>query len=209
MKLKRPEMPLAEAEVAALAAQDDGPRHTLLIGGARSGKSALAERRATECEAVGAEVVVIATAQALDEEMAARIAAHRAVRPAGWRTVEAPQALATTLQAEDAPNRVLLVDCLTLWLSNLLFDAETDVEVRALQPSQRWVDERAALLALLPTLRGELILIGNEVGHGIVPMGAGNRLFVDENGRLHQALALHCARVEFVMAGCALALKSS
>ncbi|WP_370538364.1 bifunctional adenosylcobinamide kinase/adenosylcobinamide-phosphate guanylyltransferase [Ideonella sp.] len=204
-------MPLAEAEVAVLAAQDDGPRHTLLIGGARSGKSALAERRAAEREAAGAEVVVIATAQALDEEMAARIAAHRAVRPAGWRTVEAPEALAATLQAEDAPGRVLLVDCLTLWLSNLLFDADanTDVKVRALQPSQRWVDERAALLALLPTLRGELILIGNEVGHGIVPMGAGNRLFVDENGRLHQALAAHCAQVEFVMAGCALALKTS
>jgi adenosylcobinamide kinase/adenosylcobinamide-phosphate guanylyltransferase len=181
---------------------------TLLIGGARSGKSALAESMAA---ASGREVVVIATAQAHDAEMQARIAAHRAQRPGGWTTLEAPLALADALRQADGPGRLLLVDCLTLWLSNLLLAdlaAHTDqsaVQVLALGP--RFTQERAALLALLPTLQAELILIGNEVGHGIVPLGALNRLFVDESGRLHQALAAQCQQVRFVMAGCTLALK--
>jgi adenosylcobinamide kinase/adenosylcobinamide-phosphate guanylyltransferase len=181
---------------------------TLLIGGARSGKSALAERWALES---GRRVTVIATAHAGDEEMAARIAAHRAQRPAGWTTVEAPFALADALRAADAPDALLLVDCLTLWLSNLLLaELPPDLDlgtVRRLAPGETCHREREALLATLPTLQGELLLIGNEVGHGIVPLGALNRLFVDENGRLHQALAAHCERVRFVMAGCTLPLK--
>jgi adenosylcobinamide kinase / adenosylcobinamide-phosphate guanylyltransferase len=186
---------------------------TLIIGGARSGKSAWAERQAAEFAAQNAthDVVVIATAHAGDEEMAARIAAHQAQRPAGWRTLEAPIALAETLRQADAPQRLLLVDCLTLWLTNLLLaDVAADVDlstVRRLTPGPTFERERAALLDVLPTLRGQTLLIGNEVGHGIVPMGALNRLFVDENGRLHQAVAAHCERVRFVMAGCALALK--
>lgn len=181
---------------------------TLLIGGARSGKSALAERLAAES---GRTVTVLVTAQPGDAEMAARIAAHQAQRPAHWRTVEAPLALAAALRQADAPGALLLVDCLTLWLSNLLLadapdSAPTDA-VRALVPGAAWVRERDALLETLPSLQAELLLIGNEVGHGIVPMGALNRLFVDENGRLHQALAARCDRVRWVMAGCALALK--
>ena len=172
--------------------------NTLLIGGARSGKSALAERLAL---AHGGEVVVIATAEAGDAEMAARIAAHRAARPVGWRTVEAPLALAAALGEADAPGRCLVVDCLTLWLSNLLLvDASPPI-------GARFEAERAALLAALPGLQADLILIGNEVGHGIVPLGALSRHFVDENGRLHQALAAQCERVRFVMAGCVLPLK--
>ena len=181
---------------------------TLLIGGARRGKSALAERWALES---GRRVTVIATAHEGDEEMAARIAAHRAQRPAGWATVESPIALADGLRAADAPDALLLVDCLTLWLSNLLLAGmpqDTDLTaVGVLAPGALFDTERAALLATLPGLQAELILIGNEVGHGIVPLGALNRLFVDENGRLHQALAAQCEGVRFVMAGCTLALK--
>jgi adenosylcobinamide kinase/adenosylcobinamide-phosphate guanylyltransferase len=182
--------------------------NTLLIGGARSGKSALAEQWAT---ASGREVVVIVTAQAHDAEMQARITAHQAQRPAGWTTVEAPLALADALSSADSRQRVLVVDCLTLWLSNLLLaglppEAEL-ASVQALQPGPQWAQQSAALLSVLPTLQADVILIGNEVGHGIVPLGALNRLFVDENGRLHQQLARHCEQVRWVMAGCTLALK--
>jgi adenosylcobinamide kinase/adenosylcobinamide-phosphate guanylyltransferase len=183
---------------------------TLILGGARSGKSALAERLAAQQAArEGKEVVVIVTAEVGDAEMAGRIAAHRAQRPAGWRTVEAPLSLATALQREASPGRVLVVDCLTLWLSNLLLLTPwtDDVLASAWQPSIRYVDELAQLQAALPRLPGDILLIGNEVGHGVVPLGALNRVFVDENGRLHQALATHCDAVRFVMAGCVLALK--
>jgi len=168
-------------------------RRTLLIGGARSGKSALAEQWARDS---GREVVVIVTAQAGDAEMAARIAAHQAARPATWHTVEAPLNLADALRRFDAPQHCLVVDCLTLWLSNSLLTRHST-----------WERERDALLATVPALTAELLLIGNEVGHGIVPLGALNRQFVDESGRLHQQLARCCDRVRFVMAGCTLALK--
>jgi adenosylcobinamide kinase / adenosylcobinamide-phosphate guanylyltransferase len=166
---------------------------TLILGGARSGKSRLAERLAQDS---GRPVTVIATAQALDDEMSARIAAHRAARPAHWRCVEEPLALAAALQAADVPGALLLVDCLTLWLSKLLH-AGDDVFAR----------ERTALLHTLPALQADVLLVGNEVGHGIVPLGALNRRFVDENGWLHQALAERCDAVRWVMAGCTLALK--
>lgn len=166
---------------------------TLILGGARSGKSRLAEQLA---HASGRAVTVIATAQALDAEMTQRIAAHRAARPAHWRCVEEPLALAAALQAADAPETLLLVDCLTLWLSNLLHAGD-----------ERFSRERAALLDTLPTLQADLLLVGNEVGHGIVPLGALSRRFVDENGWLHQALAERCNAVRFVMAGCVLPLK--
>jgi len=166
---------------------------TLILGGARSGKSRLAEQLA---HSSGRAVTVIATAQALDAEMADRIAAHRTARPVHWRCVEEPLALAAALQAADAPGALLLVDCLTLWLSNLLHAGD-----------ERFAAERAALLNALPTLQAELLLVGNEVGHGIVPLGALNRRFVDENGWLHQALAERCDAVRFVMAGCVLPLK--
>ncbi|MFZ2988105.1 bifunctional adenosylcobinamide kinase/adenosylcobinamide-phosphate guanylyltransferase [Ideonella sp.] len=181
---------------------------TLIIGGARSGKSALAESLA---QATGLEVVVIVTAQALDAEMAARIAQHQAQRPAGWRTVEAPLDLTATLRAVDAPGRLLLVDCLTLWLSNHLApqsvgQGEGDAAewAPATEAAQAAVAE---LVACVAGLQAEVLLIGNEVGHGIVPLGPLSRVFVDENGRLHQRLAAVCERVRFVMAGCALALK--
>lgn len=167
---------------------------SLILGGARSGKSALAERMAI---ASGVEVVYVATAQPRDAEMAARIAHHRARRPIGWLSVEEPLALAATLRAQARPDRCVLVDCLTLWLSNLLGDEDT----------KRFAHERAALLDAVPTLPGILLLVSNEVGSGVVPMGELSRRFVDEAGRLHQALAAQCEQVLWVTAGLPLALK--
>jgi adenosylcobinamide kinase / adenosylcobinamide-phosphate guanylyltransferase len=178
-------------------------RKTLVIGGARSGKSAWAERQAAAAQC---PVTVVVTGQALDGEMAERIALHRAQRPAHWRTVEAPLALAGALQREARSDGLLVVDCLTLWLTNLLL-AEGFDDTAVWRPSATYRREVDALLDGLPALPGQVLLIGNEVGHGIVPMGALNRVFVDENGRLHQALAQRCDAVRFVMAGCVLPLK--
>lgn len=169
---------------------------TLILGGARSGKSALAERLAHES---GQDVVYIATAQAHDAEMAARIAHHRDRRPAHWQSVEEPLALADTLRAHAHPDRCVLVDCLTLWLSNLLGDAD----------GKRFGRECESLLEVLPALPGELLFVSNEVGLGVVPMGELTRRFVDEAGRLHQAMAARCERVLFVAAGIPLPLKGN
>jgi adenosylcobinamide kinase / adenosylcobinamide-phosphate guanylyltransferase len=169
---------------------------TLILGGARSGKSALAERLARES---GQEVVYIATAQAHDAEMAARIAHHRDRRPGHWQSVEEPLALADTLRAYAHADRCVLVDCLTLWLSNLLSDAD----------DQRLGRECEALLEVLPALSGELLFVSNEVGLGVIPMGELTRRFVDEAGRLHQAMAARCERVLFVAAGLPLPLKGN
>ncbi|WP_266180897.1 bifunctional adenosylcobinamide kinase/adenosylcobinamide-phosphate guanylyltransferase [Dyella humicola] len=169
---------------------------TLILGGARSGKSALAERLAVSS---GHAVVYVATAQAHDAEMAARIAHHRARRPAHWSSVEEPLALADVLRAQVRPGRCVLVDCLTLWLSNLLGDAD----------ASRFEREVAALLDIFPSLTGQVLLVSNEVGLGVVPLGELTRRFVDEAGRLHQALANQCERVLFVAAGMPLALKGS
>ena len=170
--------------------------HSLILGGARSGKSALAERLAAESD----DVVYLATGQAGDEEMRDRIAHHRARRPAHWGCVEEPIALAAALRRHAAPDRCVLVDCLTLWLSNLLD------EQRA---AEDWPREREDLLCTLPTLPGEIVLVSNEVGLGVVPLGELTRRFVDEAGRLHQHLATPCERVLFVAAGLPLALKGA
>lgn len=167
---------------------------SLILGGARSGKSALAERIAVQS---GRDVVYIATAQARDDEMAQRIGHHRARRSQDWACVEEPLALATALRAHAGEGRLLLVDCLTLWLSNLL----------GAQDEAAFERERDALLSTLPELPGEIVLVSNEVGLGVVPLGELTRRFVDEAGRLHQSLAARCERVVFVAAGLPLALK--
>jgi adenosylcobinamide kinase/adenosylcobinamide-phosphate guanylyltransferase len=169
---------------------------SLILGGARSGKSALAERIALQSQL---DVVYVATAQAGDGEMSERIAHHRASRPAHWQCVEEPLALADALRAHARPDRCVLVDCLTLWLSNLLASSDAD----------RFARERDALLDLVPALPGAAVFVSNEVGLGIVPMGELTRRFVDEAGRLHQALAQRCDRVVFVAAGLPLALKGT
>lgn len=171
---------------------------TLVLGGARSGKSAYAEQLAV---ASGLPVTYIATAQVYDDEFAARVQHHRTRRPAHWQLVEEPFHLADTLTREAAVDRCLLVDCLTLWLAQWLCDD--------CQPPQdkSWHAERQAVLDLLPGLPGEIILVSNEVGLGIVPLGEINRRFQDEQGRLNQAVAAACDKAVFMAAGLPLTLK--
>jgi adenosylcobinamide kinase/adenosylcobinamide-phosphate guanylyltransferase len=181
---------------------------TLVLGGARSGKSALAERLARES---GKEVIYLATSHAGDAEMAARIAHHRARRPAGWQTVEEATALAATLRTLCAPGRIVLVDCLTLWLTNLMFATRQDVpDVGPIALPPLFGAERAALMdGLDAPSAGDVVFVSNEVGMGIVPYGAVSRAFVDEAGRLNQDVAARCDRVLFVAAGLPLALKGA
>lgn len=178
---------------------------TLVLGGARSGKSAHAERIAMDS---GRDVVYIATARAGDGEMGQRIAHHRERRPAHWLTVEEPLLLAAAIAQHSKPDNIVLVDCLTLWLSNLMFSDGRDypdagpAELPPLLHAQR-----KALLDVLPHARGDIVLVSNEVGMGIVPMGAVSRLFADEAGRLNQAVATACQRAVFIAAGLPLVLK--
>ncbi len=160
----------------------------LILGGVRSGKSRLAERLAGDS---GLAVTYIATATVGDEEMRARIEHHKAHRDRSWALVEEPVALAATLQAHAAEDRCLLVDCLTLWLTNLLCSNDTDALVR----------ERDALLSVLPGLPGHILLVSNETSLGVIPADPLSRSFCDEAGRLHQALAVRCDRVIFTVAG--------
>ncbi len=166
---------------------------TLVLGGARSGKSRHAEALV---ESQPGARVYLATAQAGDGEMAARIAAHRARRDERWTTVEEPLDLAAALGRACGPDRAVLVDCLTLWLSNLL-GAGRDVTAAC-----------ASLLAALPGLAGPVVLVSNEVGQGVVPDNALARAFVDHAGRLHQDLAAVAQRVIFMTAGLPRELKS-
>ena len=181
---------------------------TLVFGGARSGKSALAERLAQQS---GKEVVYLATSQAGDAEMAARIAHHRERRPPIWQTVEEATSLAAALRRLCAPERIVLVDCLTLWLSNLMFSSEgKQPEIGAVDLPPLFAWERSSLLEWLDEpAAGEVIFVSNEVGMGIVPLGAVSRAFVDEAGRLNQDVAARCKRVLFVAAGLPLALKGA
>ena len=194
---------------------------TLVLGGVRSGKSAFAEQLAAQAVLPAASqtasqtalqpampVVYIATATAGDAEMAARIAHHRARRPAAWHTVEAPLDLAGALQQHAAANTCVLVDCLTLWLSNLLFDGGTDYPDNGpIDPGLQFTQRRDALLNLLPHLPGDIVLVSNETGFGVTPMGAVSRFFVDESGRLHQHIAALAQRVRLIVAGCPVAVK--
>jgi adenosylcobinamide kinase / adenosylcobinamide-phosphate guanylyltransferase len=180
------------------------PERHLILGGARSGKTNHAITLATRlADAQRASVAYVATAQALDEEMRHRIDRHRAQRPASWQTVEAPSRLATALSMQ--PSAVLLVDCLTLWLSNALlldFDATAPTA-----PVRRWDEERSAFLQWLTQYRGIVLLVSNEVGSGIVPASALARRFQDEQGRLNQEVAALCDSVTLVVAGIAVAVK--
>jgi adenosylcobinamide kinase/adenosylcobinamide-phosphate guanylyltransferase len=179
---------------------------TLVLGGARSGKSAYAEKLAKES---GKEVVYIATARAGDGEMTTRIRHHRAQRPAEWHTVEETVALADTLQQWCAPQRVVLVDCLTLWLTNLMFaDGTKHPDVGDITLPAQFHDQRQRFLEALNNPGGDLLLVSNEVGMGIVPYGAISRCFTDEAGRLNQAVAALCERAVFVAAGLPLYLKN-
>ncbi|WP_038051031.1 bifunctional adenosylcobinamide kinase/adenosylcobinamide-phosphate guanylyltransferase [Thioalkalivibrio sp. ALJ1] len=161
---------------------------TLVLGGVRSGKSRLAERLAQES---GQPVTYVATARADDQEMARRIERHKADRPAHWGLVEIGTGLGKALEQTAAPDHCLLVDCLTLWLTQLLC---TEHEARIEQ-------EREALIETLPRLPGTVILVSNETGLGITPMDALSRRFADESGCLHQRLAAEMDRVVLTVAG--------
>ncbi|MBB3951738.1 bifunctional adenosylcobinamide kinase/adenosylcobinamide-phosphate guanylyltransferase [Aureimonas jatrophae] len=166
----------------------------LVLGGARSGKSRFAEGLV---RGTGREPVYLATGQAFDREMERRIAEHQARRPAPWRTVDAPLELGAAIRREAGAGTAVLVDCLTLWVTNLLF-AERDMEA-----------EREALLATLRDLspKSSVVLVSNEVGLSIVPDNALARRFRDEAGLLHQSVAALAHEVHLVVAGLPLRIK--
>ena len=166
----------------------------LILGGARSGKSRLAEQIAQKSQKT---VIYIATAQANDAEMQQRIQHHQQQRPTEWQLIEEQLYLAECLEKNDAAEQIILVDCLTLWMSNLLMDSNPDLQM----------DQCRKLLAILPKLKSDIILVSNETGLGVIPMGEITRKFVDESGRLHQQLGQIAEKVVFCVAGFPMILK--
>lgn len=165
-----------------------------LLGGARSGKSSLAEKIAIDSTL---KVTYIATAAALDNEISDRIKKHQKDRPSYWDTIEEEVCLAKVLNQLDDVKNCIIVDCLTLWMLNLLtLDNEVEKEL-----------EINLFLTSLSTSKALIILVSNEVGNGVIPMGELSRQFVDESGFLHQKVAKAANRVEFIMAGLPITLK--
>src|SRR5271154_4541615 len=180
---------------AGMAHQNDAPprvRSLLVLGGARSGKSAYAQRLA---ETYGSERLFLATAEAGDEEMAARIARHRADRGSGWATLEEPIEVAPALGAQARPGRVVVVDCLTLWLSNLMLAGREPAAAIA------------GLAEAIGALAGPAILVSNEVGLGIVPDHKIGREFRDWQGRANREIAEACNAAVLIAAGLPVQLK--
>jgi adenosylcobinamide kinase/adenosylcobinamide-phosphate guanylyltransferase len=189
--------PISKIELEAAAADGKGrllmTRHVLVLGGARSGKTAFAERLAMRS---GSKPAYLATAEALDGEMRDRVASHKASRGQKFATIEEPVALSDALLTASVKHDVILVDCLTLWITNLLM-AEEDVS--------QHVSELGATLVQLKTAK--IVLVSNEVGLGIVPDNAMARTFRDLAGAAHQRLAEICDDVYFVAAGLPMTLK--
>lgn len=170
--------------------------HTLILGGASSGKSAYAERLAL---ALCPRPAYIATAQAWDDEMRQRVAKHIQRRGPAWTTIEEPLALEDALRVAARNHRLILVDCLSLWLTNLMLQTPAS--------DAQLIERFDALAGMLGELGGQVLFVSNEVGLGIVPENALARRFRDLAGALHQTMAASCPRVLFVAAGLALALK--
>lgn len=179
--------------MSAIHLPDRGPFSLLVLGGARSGKSAYGERIVTES---AARHVYLATAEAHDGEMVERIAHHKSRRGEGWHTIEEPLAIAEVLRSRVGEGDAVLVDCLTLWLSNLMA-TERDVQAA--------VDD---LLMAMSACAARVVFISNEVGWGIVPDNEMARRFRDEAGRMHQRIAERADGVVAVMAGLPLVLKA-
>lgn len=181
--------------------------HELILGGQRSGKSRCAESRAIAWLATpGHEAALLATALPGDGEMRERIAQHRrdrAERVPAMVTHEVPRDLALGIAQYAHPQRLLVIDCLTLWTTNWLMPLEP-LE----QPHERWQAASQAMLNALAAAAGPVVLVSNEIGLGLSPMTREARHFVDELGRLHQAVAAHCARVTLMVAGLELAVKA-
>ena len=172
---------------------------TLLIGGARSGKSALAERLAAKSE----RVLFVATAQALDEDMKRRIANHRSGRPDSWHTLEEPVDLEGSMRSRLQNYDVVLLDCLTLWVSNMLLQNEDKEDVE-----QAILTAAKELMALYESSECSWIIVSNEVGLGIVPSSSLSRAYRDALGRVNQLVAARADRVYLMSAGLALEMKS-
>ncbi|ODU08947.1 MAG: adenosylcobinamide-phosphate guanylyltransferase [Rubrivivax sp. SCN 71-131] len=181
-------------------------QHELILGGAKSGKSRCAEERALRWLQADRDhrATLVATALAADDEMRARIARHRADRAArvpALETVEAHAELGATLLRLAEPGRLLVVDCLTLWLTQCLLPPP------GVTPALPWAQEREALLAALRESTSPLLLVSNEIGLGVMPLARQARAAVDALGHLHQAVAACCPRVTLMVAGCALRVK--
>ena len=182
-------------------------RHELILGGQRSGKSRCAEARAQAWLAADPQrsALLIATARALDDEMRSRIARHRldrAARVPAMATLEEPVALGQALRANAKPGRLIVVDCLTLWLTNLVMPQHgAPLDDAALASA------RDAVLDSLRRATEPVVLVSNEIGLGVAPLGAETRRFVDELGRLHQAVAEVCSRVTLMVAGIEVVVK--
>jgi adenosylcobinamide kinase/adenosylcobinamide-phosphate guanylyltransferase len=187
------------------------PEHELILGGQKSGKSRRAELRAVDwlAEAPATRrAVLIATGQAHDDEMRQRIARHqadRAQRVPAMRTVEEPIELAREIVTQSAPDTLVVIDCLTLWLTNLLMPLRSE----SARPTTRTpATHIAMLLVALREARGPVVLVGNEIGLGVIPLGGETRAFVDALGRLNQDVAAACGRVTLMVAGLPLTLKA-
>ncbi|AKM31538.1 bifunctional adenosylcobinamide kinase/adenosylcobinamide-phosphate guanylyltransferase [Pandoraea faecigallinarum] len=179
------------------------PDLTFVLGGARSGKSAFAEGLAAQ---TGMPVTYVATAALGEEpEMLARIARHRASRPARWETVEVGRDLAGALRDVARDGRCVLVDCLPLWLAGWLCPPDDDPQGPA--TDTQWQGVVDALAATLVALPGKIVVVSNEIGLGVIPMGSLTRRYVDELGRLNQRVAALAPRVRFVVAGLPMAIK--
>ena len=182
-------------------------RHELILGGAKSGKSRTAESRAAAWLTASSvhRATLLATALAGDDEMAACIRRHqqdRAVGVPALATLDVPRALATALQAHSTPQHLLVVDCLTLWLTQCLMPP-----VGPALDETAWQKEQQALLEALEACPGPVVLVSNEIGLGVMPMSRDARACIAALGRLHQQVAERCARVTLMVAGCALAVK--
>jgi adenosylcobinamide kinase/adenosylcobinamide-phosphate guanylyltransferase len=190
----------------------DIARSELILGGQRSGKSRRAEMLARSWldAAPDHQAVLIATAQPWDAEMRDRIARHRqdrAERVPGMLTVEEPLELAQAITQHSSARTLVVVDCLTLWLTNLLMPAENSVPNGL--PAHDPQAQAAMLLIAIQGCSGPLVLVGNEIGLGVIPMGQETRAFVDALGRLNQQVAAACERVTFMAAGLPLTLKGA
>ena len=188
------------------------PRTQLILGGQKSGKSRRAEllaRQWLQADA-GHQAVLVATGQAWDAEMSERIARHqrdRAERVPGMLTIEEPRELAQVLARHSSPQRLLVIDCLTLWLTNWLMPVPAE-DLKGNKPqAQDWNAQLALFLKALDEAAGPVILVGNEIGLGVIPMGREVRAFVDALGLLNQQAAAHCDSVTLMCAGLPLALK--
>jgi len=195
------------------------PLAHFILGGARSGKSAYAETLAAQH---GGPVHYIATARIGDPEFAARVAHHQARRPAGWNVREAPLDLAGAVADADraVPGGVILIDCLTLWLVNLLCPppdlvarpddlGESDTGADAFAPRPDWQHHLDAFAEVLPRCRSTVLIVSNEIGLGVIPLGAVTRRYVDELGRLNQRVAALSGRVTLMVAGLPLTVKAA